>query len=143
MPIHVPRATRQGSGARPSLGRLVRALLRGAPRELELRPPEVRLLALPLPLFLLVVLLLLAALVLLVERAELARPWGARAPPPVALAPERGRVVAVFATFARYLTFTCVSRVTRESASMRGCRPPSDDGTSPPTHPEDVYDICC
>ncbi len=111
MPIHVPRATRQGSGARPSLGRLVRAPLLGAPRELELRPPEARLLALPLPLVLPVAMELPVALEPPVERL-----WGAREPLPVVLLPARDRVVAVFATFARYLTFTCASRVTRATA---------------------------
>ena len=119
MPIHVPRATRQGSGARPSLGRLVRAPLLGAPRELELRPPEARLLAVPLPLVPPVALELPVALEPLVERAELVRLWGAREPLPAVLLPERDLVVAVFATFARYLTFTCASRVTRATAPKR------------------------
>ncbi len=38
---------------------------------------------------------------------------------PAFVLPERGLVVAVFATLARYLTFTCVSRVTRAGGPIR------------------------
>lgn len=124
MPIHVPRATRQGSGARPSLGRLVRAAPLGAPRELELRAPEARLLEVPLLLVPPVPLELPLAREPPVERADPVRLWGAREPLPALVLPERGRVVAVFATFARYLTFTCASRVTRATAAMRPSRGP-------------------